>query len=105
QPSPRETAAAENFVNRLHSDSSHAQIWGRAFGEMVGEREGNTRTLSLILALRTYGDRFYVRFQQRQKATTENERNLAREIHEQRFATAWFAYLSETEKELKIKRV
>lgn len=51
--------------------------------------------------MRTYGDRFLVQVQRELKATAEREAQARRESHRQKFESAWLAYLSDIEQELK----
>jgi len=107
EPSLREIEAAEQYTKRLldlHPDPTQASAWGRAFGEMVHAHEGNSRALSLILALRVSGDRFYVRLQRERKASIEREQQTRRETHLQRFEPAWLEYLREIERQFKTER-
>ena len=64
---------------------------------MVHENDGKSSTPSLVLALRTSGDRFYVRLQRERKAATEREQQTRRETHRLRLEPVWLIYLRESE--------
>ncbi len=65
EPSANDIATAERYVNRLLElwpDKNKVSLWGQNFGQFVRDRQGqkNGGIVSLIVALRSYGDAYYI---------------------------------------------
>jgi hypothetical protein len=65
EPSMNDLAASERYLKRLFEiwpDANQVVKWGRALGHLTREKQTGNRNIivSLVLALRSYGDEFFI---------------------------------------------
>ena len=103
EPMNKEIIVAEKYVNQLLKicpDEQQVEKWGRQFGKMFKGRVNDTSKniyISLLPALRSLGDRFYV--QQKEKLTRkkEEQETIARKKHQKKYEDEYIEYLRLTE--------
>jgi hypothetical protein len=103
EPSKNDLAASERYVKRLFEtwpDANQVAKWGRALGHLTREKQTGNRNIivSLVLALRSYGDQFFIDQHSARQALLEPTRAAARSAHEAKFKPAWLNYLLATER-------
>ena len=103
EPSKNDLAASERYVKRLFEiwpDANQVAKWGRALGRLTREKQTGNRNsiVSLVLALRSYGDQFFIDQRSAKQASLEQTRAAARSAHEAKFKSAWLNYLLATER-------
>jgi hypothetical protein len=106
-PSAREVEFGGRFLLRLeelHAGASLPDEWGRRFGQFVREAQPRESAMSFALALRVYGDRFYLALGRELQTNAKIKRQAIRETHLVTHEAKWLAFLRETECEFKSRR-
>jgi len=103
EPTSAEIEICERYVDKLlkiSPDESQIENWGRTFGEMFKSKLSNINAqvyISLLPALRSFGDEFYIREKDKiQKEIKKNE-EAAREKHQKRYVREYMKFLRLTE--------
>jgi hypothetical protein len=100
EPSARDTELAGRFVERLLATKpvkTDVIAWARDFAAFVSERRSARDVNSLVLALRTHGDAWLLRFGRTQQNLRDDVQEALRDAHRARHEPAWFRFLAETE--------
>lgn len=108
---PHEAAIGKQYVDRLTAEGflgeeaeATAQL-GREFGRLVAERHPSNRSpLALTLALRLYGDDFFVRLKGRLRQATETAKFQAEEGHYDQYQDAWLEYVRMEEQRIRTEQ-
>jgi hypothetical protein len=106
-PSANDLAAAAPFVQMLLElcpDPAQAGEWGREFGAYARKREqDNPKVIrSLVYALRTHGDAFYLAWREKRKHEIGKARSAALKAHEERYQEPYREYLRAREEEIRL---
>lgn len=104
-PSQNDIQAARAYaakLSRLTPEQETVQQLGKAFGDFVREAEQkNPRALrSFVVALRSYGDEFYVRRVEETKKARKQLLTARKKAHEEKFNGIYIAYLRDRETEI-----
>jgi hypothetical protein len=100
EPSTRDTELAGQFVERLVAAAPQGRdvaAWAREFAFYVTERKREHDVVSLVLALRTHGDAWLLRFGRDQQRQRENAQSEIREAHRKEHEPAWLRFLADAE--------
>lgn len=105
-PSSADLAAAGSYVRmllELASDPAGIPDWGRAFGVYArnAEKDNPKVVRSLVYALRSHGDAFYVAWQGKRRQIVQKTRTEARKAHHERFQETYRVYLSACEQQIR----
>jgi hypothetical protein len=107
EPSAKDTELAGRFVERLLATKpvkTDVVAWAREFAAHVSERKTARDLNSLVLALRTHGDDWLLRFGRAQQRSRDEVVETLRSAHRTMHEAAWFRFLSETETACREKR-
>ena len=88
----------------LWPDETQIGAWGRKFGVFVQTSEQATTAKpvrSFVLALRAYGDAYYVECCKARKRRATQSQEAAQRQHETQFMTAYQTYLQESEQRIR----
>lgn len=104
-----EAVAAEEYVQRLLAICpAHENVgeWGRQFGELFREKQRPYEAgfISFTLALRRFGDEFYLQNREKRDREIEAANAKAREVHHELFQTSWLYYLAREEERIRKQR-
>ena len=104
-PSANDLAAAAPFVQTILAlvpDPSQAGAWGREFGAYARKMEQDNPKVvrSLVYALRTHGDAFYVAWRQKRRQELAQASAEARKAHQAGHLAEYFAYLRARETQI-----
>ena len=95
-----------NRLLELWPDKSKVSLWGQNFGQFVRDRQGqkNGGIVSLIVALRSYGDAYYIAHRSRSEKRRQAAHDTARAAHEKKYTAAWVEYLRTQERTFRTTR-
>ncbi len=103
EPTDKEIIGAEKYINKLLNicpDEKYAKIWGKQFGQMFKSKFNNTNNnvyVSLLPALRSFGDKFYIQEKSKIQSRNKAKESLKRETHQEKFKGEYLEYLRLTE--------
>jgi hypothetical protein len=100
EPSAKDTELAGRFVERLLATKpvkTDVIAWAREFAAYVNERRSARDVISLVLALRTHGDGWLLRFSRTQQHLRDKAQETVRAAHRKKHESAWFRFLAEAE--------
>jgi hypothetical protein len=109
-PSAADIRTSEAFLARLlevSADETRIPEWGREFGEFVrrtcqtSDRARVQTPRSVVVALRSHGDEFFLDFAKRRQSDRKTELREARATHKARFGGAYTDYVRGREAELR----
>jgi hypothetical protein len=109
EPSANDLAVAARFVRRLETVAGgavEAEVWGRKFGALVREsrESGRPAVTSLVTALRTQGDRFFVELQGRLKRVAQAEAQKRGEERKKELEAEYRRHIQAIEQRLQSER-
>ena len=100
EPSTRDIDLASQFVERLDATTPKKRdvvAWARDFAGYVAERKRENDVVSVVLALRTHGDAWLLRFDHDQQRHQEDAQLEAREAHRRQHESAWLSFIADAE--------
>ncbi len=110
EPTDKEIFIAEKYVGKLlkiYPNKEYVAKWGKLFGEMFKSNFNNSNKnvyISLIPALRSFGDKFYLYQKEKINKKRAEKEAVAKEKHQKKFQIEHFEYLRLTEEAFKEDR-
>ena len=106
KPSVNDIKSSNEFVERLLEfwpDKNQVEEWGYEFGATVRDKEKfrENSIISCTLALRNYGDAFYIQLKNKRDRILNEEEAKAAEIHLNKYLSNYQMYLKSEEERIK----
>lgn len=104
-PSTAEASLCDAFVSELLAiwpDQTKITEWGRDFGRYVAQETAGKKdfTVTLVYAVRNYGDQFLTRVRAKRSRLLEESRKRARHDHRRAYSSLFRAYVLAEEKRI-----